>query len=163
MHRRATCWHLAPHDMPVGMTETQRIVGILGGKRTLGVIPKTEFDFIQLVRKGLPYKALQKALDAIGIPVRDLSRVLRLPPRTLARRKESAHHLSPTESERFLRFVRALARAEEVLGDKEAALAWLRSPNRSLGSARPEELLDTDIGAQSVMDVLGRIEHGVFN
>jgi putative toxin-antitoxin system antitoxin component (TIGR02293 family) len=67
------------------------------------------------------------------------------------------------ESERFLRFIRTLARAEQVLGDKEAALAWLRTANRSLASTAPEDLLDTDIGAQSVMDVLGRIEHGVFN
>ncbi len=145
------------------MTETERIVGILGGQSTLGSVPKTEFDFIKLVRRGLPYKALQKALGAIGIPVRDLSLILRLPTRTLARRKESSRPLSPTESERFLRFIRALARGEEILGDKEAALSWLRSPNRSLGSVPPEDLLDTDIGAQSVMEVLGRIEHGVFS
>jgi putative toxin-antitoxin system antitoxin component (TIGR02293 family) len=67
------------------------------------------------------------------------------------------------ETERFLRFIRALTRASEVLGDLASALTWIRAPNRALGSVPPEELLDTDIGARSVMDILGRIEHGVYS
>jgi uncharacterized protein (DUF2384 family) len=31
-----------------------------------------------------------------------------------------------------------------------------------LSGATPLSLLDTDIGAESVLDTLGRIEHGVF-
>lgn len=41
-------------------------------------------------------------------------------------------------------------------------LDWLKSPNAALGGATPLSLLDTDIGTESVMDTLGRIEHGVF-
>jgi putative toxin-antitoxin system antitoxin component (TIGR02293 family) len=145
------------------MTETERIVEMLGGRRTLGVVPKTEFDFIGLVRKGLPFKAFQKALAAVGVSDMDLSRTLRLPARTLARRKQAARPLSSMETERFLRFIRALTRASEVLGDLASALTWIRAPNRALGSVPPEELLDTDIGARSVMDILGRIEHGVYS
>jgi len=42
-----------------------------------------------------------------------------------------------------------------------------RSPRRQapaavLGGATPLSLIDTDDGAESVMDTLGRIEHGVF-
>ena len=44
----------------------------------------------------------------------------------------------------------------------EAALTWLKTPNAALFRASPLSLLDTDIGAESVMDTLGRIEHGVF-
>jgi putative toxin-antitoxin system antitoxin component (TIGR02293 family) len=56
-----------------------------------------------------------------------------------------------------------VARAEEVLGSRERAGAWLRGPVRALGEARPLELLDTDLGAQQVEQVLGRIEHGVHS
>jgi putative toxin-antitoxin system antitoxin component (TIGR02293 family) len=52
--------------------------------------------------------------------------------------------------------------AETVLGDAAAALDWLASPNRALGGESPMKLLDTDLGAKQVFDVLGRIEHGVF-
>jgi len=70
--------------------------------------------------------------------------------------------LSPDESAKLVRFARVVERAEAVFEDKEAALEWLRSPNAALGGEAPISLLDTDIGADSVLDALGRIEHGVF-
>jgi len=48
------------------------------------------------------------------------------------------------------------------LEDLDAALDWLKSPNAALAGTTPLSLLDTDIGAESVLDTLGRIEHGVF-
>jgi len=53
-------------------------------------------------------------------------------------------------------------RGEDVFEDLDAAVDWLKSPNASLGGRTPLSLLDTDIGAESVIDTLGRIEHGVF-
>jgi len=44
-----------------------------------------------------------------------------------------------------------------------AAIDWLRSRNQALGGATPLSLLDTDAGAEDVMDLLGRIEHGVHS
>ena len=38
----------------------------------------------------------------------------------------------------------------------------MKSPNASLGGVTPLSMLDTDLGAGSVMDTLGRIEHGIF-
>jgi putative toxin-antitoxin system antitoxin component (TIGR02293 family) len=54
-----------------------------------------------------------------------------------------------------------LKRAAEVFSDDEKGLLWLNSHNPSLGSI-PASLLDAEDGIQSVMDTLGRIEHGVF-
>ena len=39
---------------------------------------------------------------------------------------------------------------------------WLKSPNAALRGHAPLSLVDTDIGAEAVLDALGRIEHGVF-
>ena len=121
-----------------------------------------ESDFIAILRKGLPYKAMEAALDTLRITSADLVRILRIPARTLARRKNTELPLSAAESERFLRFIRILARAEEVLGERDAALTWVRTPNTSLGSVSPEEILDTDIGATAVLDALGRLQQGVY-
>ena len=60
--------------------------------------------------------------------------------------------LSSEESAKLLRFARVVERAEEVFQAAEPAL----------GGITPLSLLDTDIGADSVLDTLGRIEHGVF-
>jgi uncharacterized protein (DUF2384 family) len=44
----------------------------------------------------------------------------------------------------------------------DPSLDWLKSPNATWFGATPLSLLDTDIGAETVLDTLGRIEHGVF-
>ena len=53
------------------------------------------------------------------------------------------------------------ARAIEVLGAREKALRWLKTPVRSLGDQTPLSLLGSPDGIIRVKDALGRIEHGV--
>ena len=55
-----------------------------------------------------------------------------------------------------------IERAEEVFENFDLAIDWLKSGNTAMAGFTPMSLLDTDIGAESVMDTLGRIEHGVF-
>jgi putative toxin-antitoxin system antitoxin component (TIGR02293 family) len=55
-----------------------------------------------------------------------------------------------------------IARAIEVLGSKEKALAWLRSPVPGLRNQRPLDIMNSAEGRRDVEDILGRIEHGVF-
>lgn len=71
--------------------------------------------------------------------------------------------LSAAESAKLLRLARGLVRAAEVFEDAGAAIDWLKSRNQALGGATPLSLLDTDAGAEDVMDLLGRIEHGVHS
>jgi hypothetical protein len=54
------------------------------------------------------------------------------------------------------------ARAIEVLGTREKALRWLKTPVRSLGDRTPLSLLGSPGGVARVEDALGRIEHGVW-
>ena len=70
--------------------------------------------------------------------------------------------LNCEESAKLLRGARVLGRATEVFEHPDAALHWLKSPNWVHSGVTPLSLLDTEIGAESVPDTLGRIEHGVF-
>lgn len=145
------------------MSHTERIIELLGGKKALGTdVPTTELDLHPLVVRGLPIRAFDAASRELEVTTEDLDHFLHLKPRTLARRRKE-HRLGTVESERFLRLVRVVARGEEVLGDRTAARAWVRRPNRSLGSVTPFELLETDVGFEAVMNALGRLEHGVFS
>jgi len=54
------------------------------------------------------------------------------------------------------------SRCLEIFGDREKAMRWLESPNAALGKQRPIDLLVTPEGTDQVLDVLTRIEHGVF-
>lgn len=63
-------------------------------------------------------------------------------------------------SERVARVIHAAERLFE--GDQDAARQWLSSSVRDLGEKPPIELLDTEAGAQGVLQLIGRLEHGVF-
>jgi len=87
--------------------------------------------------------------------------ITRIAPTSLSRRKH-AGNLAPDESEHVLRLAALLERATQVFED-EAAADWLRTPNLALGGVTPLALADTELGAREVDDLLGRLEHGVYN
>jgi antitoxin PrlF len=49
--------------------------------------------------------------------------------------------------------------------EMEHAIAegWFNRPNRALGGTKPLELLDTDAGVEQVVDLLNRIDYGVYS
>jgi uncharacterized protein (DUF2384 family) len=49
-----------------------------------------------------------------------------------------------------------------VLGSRQAAEKWMRSPNWALGGARPIDQIDTDGTGREIEDALGRIADGGF-
>jgi putative toxin-antitoxin system antitoxin component (TIGR02293 family) len=146
----------------VSAPETFRSVeNLLGGRGVLRAKPHTALDWIEVIRNGIPAAAVESLLKAMQLSQSELARALGIPQRTLARRKREGV-LNSEESAKLLRLARVVGRANEVFEDPEAALHWLKSPNSALSGATPLSLLDTDIGAESVLDTLGRIEHGVF-
>jgi putative toxin-antitoxin system antitoxin component (TIGR02293 family) len=61
-----------------------------------------------------------------------------------------------------LRVASAFQKSIEVLGSLDKARRWFTSPKRALGDKTPLEFCATDIGAEEVCNLLGRIEHGIF-
>ena len=58
------------------------------------------------------------------------------------------------------RLARIIALAAHYLGDAQAANRWLKRPNAALGGKAPLELMDSEPGARSVENALGRIAYG---
>jgi putative toxin-antitoxin system antitoxin component (TIGR02293 family) len=114
------------------------------------------------VRKGLPYSALEALQTALDLSVKELSAILGIPERTIARRKDD-QHLTASESDRLYRVARTLAHASSVLGTLEKARLWLKRPNRALGDESPLALLDTEVGARQVEETLLRIVYGIHS
>ncbi len=100
--------------------------------------------------------------NALGCPAPEAASVLHMPPRTLARRRQT-RKLDADESDRLYRIARVAAQAFAVFGTEDRAATWLRRPNRALNGEVPLHLLDTDVGARQIEDILGRIEHGVVS
>lgn len=144
------------------MVSTARLVQTLGVRSLLKGRSPTYETIIAQVRSGLPYTALEAIATRFQIPREHLVRVLDLPRRTLARRKKE-RRLRADESDRLVRLGWIATLAEEVLGSREKAVAWLKKPNRALGGTNPLDRLDTEIGAQQVEQILLRIAHGVYS
>lgn len=134
---------------------------LLGGKQVLPIKPQTPLDWVSVIRNGIHSSAVDSLTKFTHLTQAELSAALGIPERTLARRKREGK-LNSEESAKLIRLARVIERAEEVFENFDVAIDWLKSANASLTGATPLSLLDTDIGAESVMDSLGRIEHGVF-
>ena len=90
-----------------------------------------------------------------------LSKIVQIPKRTLDRRRQTGR-LKTDESERILRLAQVYDMAFDVFGEQKKAESWLKKPARGLGGKIPLEYADTDLGAHEVINLLGRIDHGVF-
>jgi putative toxin-antitoxin system antitoxin component (TIGR02293 family) len=134
----------------------------LGGTSVIGS-PQTDLDFVPIIREGFPFSVFNSLRDRAQLSEETIWESLRIAKRTGARRKEKGGRLKPEESELLFRLARVLAAATEVLGSEDKARQWLIAENRALGGAVPINLLDTGIGFQEIMDVLNRIEHGVYS
>lgn len=137
------------------------VMSLLGGDAVLHAQPRTCMEWIEVIRRGIPSSAVDALARSIQVSQSEFSTFLGIPERTLVRRKKEGV-LGSEESAKLVRMARVANRAREVFEDFGSALEWLKSPNASLSGATPMSLLDTEIGAESVMDTLGRIEHGVF-
>ena len=135
---------------------------ILGGSTIFKQKVHSALDWITLIRQGLPVAAVDSVTKMVKLTQSELGITLGIPERTLARRKREGK-LRSEESAKLLRLARVLKRAVEVFEENEKAIDWLKHPNRALGRYTPLSLLDTEVGANNVMDILGRIEEGVFS
>ena len=152
--------------MPIGkktMTATEYVVDVLGGASVFkGRTVPTSTELRERIKRGLPYRSLESVRERLRLSVPEAATVLHMPARTLARRRQ-ARRLDRDESDRLYRIARVAAQAFAVFGGEDKAAAWLGRPNRALNGEVPIQLLDTDVGARQVEDILGRIEHGVVS
>lgn len=116
---------------------------------------------VDQIQRGLSYSAFERFQRNTELPYRLLAKIVEIPERTLARRKD-AGRFEPDESDRLARTSRVFARAIELFeGNADGAREWLTSPVRALGGRTPLEFASTDVGAIEVENLIGRLEHGI--
>lgn len=114
---------------------------------------------LQMLAAGVKKTGYERLKLITGASAEELSKATRIPARTIARRDV----FKPDESERILRVASAFQRTLEVFEDVEKARRWFLNPKRALGNKTPLQFCDTELGADEVTNLLGRIEHGVFS
>ena len=117
---------------------------------------------VTAIKRGLPVKVVDDLCRELEVSRSTLAKKVGIPERTLVRRMQG-ERLSPGQSERMVRLARMFNHTIQVMGSKDRARLWLKSPRSQLNDHAPLEMADTEFGAEEVSRLLGRIEHGVFS
>jgi putative toxin-antitoxin system antitoxin component (TIGR02293 family) len=153
---------LSPFGAIIGdrmVNELHAVVGELGGSAGLGRAVHSEEDMSAAIRAGFPHTAVEGLLESSGLSLREVATSLDLSLRSLQRRKGQGR-LARYESDRLYRLARLVALAEYFLGSRQLAIDWLKRPNYVLGGVAPLSVVDTELGARQVENILGRIGYG---
>jgi putative toxin-antitoxin system antitoxin component (TIGR02293 family) len=140
----------------------QDVENLLGGNKYLNIKLRTSMDLIDLTHKGVTKSALNYFIKYMDISQKQIARLLNITPRTIQKLKPK-DLFKPGVSEQILKLAEVFAKGIDVFGDKSTFKSWLEQPNVALGRKVPIDLLDTRYGSDMVLDILGRIEHGIYS
>jgi putative toxin-antitoxin system antitoxin component (TIGR02293 family) len=144
------------------MTHIATISFLLGGVPVLRKRLRGNADLEDAVLHGLPAAAARALASHTMSSLSLMQEVTHLDKSTFRRRENAKGRLRPDESDRVVRVARIAALATEAMGAVDGVL-WLHEPNRALGDRIPLQMLQTEVGARQVEDVLTRIQHGVYS
>jgi len=150
------------HNVPVATKTTTPTARSLNEyfDAWLGTQAGSEGNLIRLIETGLPIKIISRLIQR-GLSKDEVFSII-VNPRTLKHRRSKNQPLSREESERAIRAVRVLARAQAVFGDEASALHWLRTPKKRFDGSSPMEMLPTEPGGRLVEEMLIQIDEGMF-
>ncbi|GAB4018312.1 antitoxin Xre/MbcA/ParS toxin-binding domain-containing protein [Spirosoma koreense] len=133
----------------------------LGGPAIIGRPFKNEIELVDVVAEGIPKATIKHLADMYGIDVRELIRLLPVTARNLHRYAEE-DRLSEVVTGRLFMLADLFAHGVDALGP-DYFRSWLYRPNLGLHNKKPIDILHNEVGINTVDDILGRIEHGVFS
>lgn len=125
-------------------------------------IPSRGASLYKSLQQGLPYSTFTRLAQATGLDKQSMASVVNIAPATLQRRIK-AGHFQQDESDRLYRLAQVYYATLELFeGDTDAAQGWLHRSTRGLGDVRPIDMITTSAQTNAVLDLIGRLEHGVF-
>lgn len=137
------------------------VLELLGGPKAIGKKVSGELDFDEEIKRGFRTQVFVSFKANTNLSNAVLSRVLGVSSRSINRfALKGDCRIKPFASDRLYRMAKIVALAENVLDDREQAMAWISSVQRGLGDRKPLDLIETEAGAREVEEELLRIEHG---
>ncbi|MGY3948945.1 hypothetical protein BJP24_18170 [Aeromonas allosaccharophila] len=111
---------------------------------------------------GVTPTMIHELAGTVKTDVGSICRLVGISRSTVARKLKMEVALSTSQGARVYGVVQALDAVISLHDyDTTRALSWLHRPAWGLGGAAPATLLTTQMGVQAVVDLVGRIEHGV--
>jgi putative toxin-antitoxin system antitoxin component (TIGR02293 family) len=123
------------------------------------VAARSPFGLISRIEDGLPIGALERVAQLLAPG--DARFKYRLVPKATYERRKGTHRLSSDEGTRLARVARVWSLALEVWQSEEEARDFLFRPHPMLEDRRPiDVVIQNEIGAELVLDVLGSLKYG---
>ena len=119
-----------------------------------------DYWVIENAPAGVTKRQLEVLARRLKISMRAMAGLLKVSQRTLSRYDRDRLLKEPV-SEHALQIERVVKAGEDVFGDPERFLHWLRHSCEALEGKEPIELLGSITGARLVRDELVRIDYGV--
>ena len=124
-------------------------------------LPMRGAELHRRLHQGFEYKFSIDLLKHLQITQKEFYAILNFAPATIKRRKGG--RFTTEESDRLYRLAEIFNAAIELFeGDEERARKWLNHPVKGLGGARPVDMAITSAETEAAIDLIGRLEHGVF-
>lgn len=140
-------------------TPYSELAGMLGLARTGGPSPGP-VQIMDRIQQGLSIAALYNVSGEIAPG--DKQFVFRIVPRaSLARRKTGPKSLTADQGNRLARLAGIWSLANSIWHDSDRVRAFLFRPHLMLDDRRPIDcVLESELGADLVKSILGRLVHG---
>ena len=136
----------------VGVTDTL-------GLDPLGNLEDSPLSLVSWIEEGLPVAALDRVSRLLA-PT-DNQFKYRIVPKATYERRKSSLRLSPEEGTRLARIARVWNLALDIWQDPEEARAFLFRPHAMLRDRPPiEVVIQNELGAELVFDILGALKYG---
>lgn len=141
-----------------------RMVDIMGGKQVIKQPVHNTLDFLHLSQKEqLSIEAIRSIQRLMKFTNKEMSQMLSISESTLQRRYNSEVPLSKDEAEKAFHITKVIARGMEVYGSLDDFLRFLHANSKALGNIKPIEIMSSSIGRDEILNLLGRIEWGMYS
>jgi putative toxin-antitoxin system antitoxin component (TIGR02293 family) len=120
---------------------------------------RSPFGLITRIEHGLPVDALERVARLLAPG--DAQFKYRLVPKATYERRKNSHRLSSDEGTRLARIARVWSLALEVWQSEDEARDFLFRPHPMVEDKRPiDVVIQSEFGAEMVVDILGRLKNG---
>ena len=128
---------------------------------TLG-IPSNPLGAHLWIVAGVAPTMIYHLAETVKTDVGSICRLVGISRSTVARKLKTGTPLSTSQGTRIYGVVQAFDAALSLNNNDTAkALSWLNRPAWGLGGVAPATLLNTPMGVQAVVNLVGRIQHGM--
>lgn len=126
-------------------------------------LPTEDAKLREQVSKGFSIKLFNLLASILGMQPKAMREALKIPLTTFNRRRDNGR-FTMKESDRLYSIIEAFSRATDLFeGDRRAAVEWMSKKTPGLGDKRPIDMLDCHANTQAVLELITRLEYGVYS